>query len=77
MKLDKPICMDEVYTHQKGFLFDDDGMIKYGKSDISIMVKQEVIHERFRKGDYNIRLHIKQKMHKIVYIKLVNVNTLG
>lgn len=37
MKLDKPICMDEVYTYWKILRFDDDDVVKESKSTIHIM----------------------------------------
>lgn len=37
VKLDSPIRMDEVYNHWKRLRFDDDGVMKDGKSNISIM----------------------------------------
>ena len=36
VKLGSPIRMDEVYTHWKRLRFDDDGVIKDSKSNISI-----------------------------------------
>lgn len=66
-KLDRLIRMDEVYSHLKRPWFDDDGMMKYVKSNISIMVEWGVIQERFFKADDNMKLHIKQKLRNVAY----------
>lgn len=67
MKLDWPICMDEVYSHWKRFWFEDDGVVKDSKSKITIMGEWKVIQEIFLKAGDNMKLHIKEKMKKISY----------
>lgn len=48
-------------------MFDDDGMMKEGKLNISILTEREVIKYIFLKVDYNMKLYIKEKMRKIDY----------
>lgn len=67
MKLGRLIRMDEIITHQKRLQYDDDGMIKEGKLDMSIMPESKVFQERGLKADYNMNLHIKEQMWKIAY----------
>lgn len=59
--------MDEVCTHWKRLRFNDDGLMKDGKSNISILTEWELIQERFLKADENMKLHIKEQLRKIVY----------
>lgn len=59
--------MDEVCTHWKKIKFDDDGTMKDGKINISILTEWEVIQETFLKADDNMKLHIKEKLRKVVY----------
>lgn len=59
MKLSSLIKMDEVCTHWKRLRFDDDGVIKDDKYNISILTKWELIQVRFLKADENMKLHIK------------------
>lgn len=65
MNLEKSICMDEVFTHWKRHCFDDDGVMKDDKSNISIMTEWEVIQERFMKADDIMKFHIKEPLRKI------------
>lgn len=67
MKLDSPICMDEVYSHWKRRRFDDDGMMKDGKAGITIMTEWEIFQARFSKVNDTMKLHIKEKLRKISY----------
>lgn len=67
VKHDSPIQMDEVCTHWKKIKFDDDGTMKDGKINISILTEWEVIQETFLKADDNMKLHIKEKLRKVVY----------
>ena len=48
--------------------FDDDGVIKDGKSNISIFTEWKVIQERFLKADDNMKLHI-NFFRKISYLE--------
>lgn len=44
-----------------------------GKSNISIMMKWKMIQEIFLKDDGNMKLHIEEKMAKIVYTETTNL----
>lgn len=65
--------MDDVCTHWTKVCFDDDGVTKDDKSNISIMIEQKVIKERFMKADDIMKLHIKEKLKKIAYPKTTNL----
>ncbi|XP_050908230.1 uncharacterized protein LOC127121837 [Lathyrus oleraceus] len=67
VKFGNPIRMDEVCTHWKRLRFDDDGVMKDGKSNISILTKWEVIQDRFLKSDDNMKLHVKEQLRKVDY----------
>ncbi|XP_050919722.1 uncharacterized protein LOC127137294 [Lathyrus oleraceus] len=56
VKLGGPIRMDEIFTHWRRLRFDDDGVMKDVKSNISILTKWELIQERFLKVDNNMKL---------------------
>lgn len=53
--------------------FNNDWVMKDDKSHIFIMTEWKVIQERFMKPDDNINLHIKEKLRKIVYLKIMNL----
>lgn len=53
-------------------MFDDDGMMKDDKPNISIMIKWEVIQERFMKVDDIMKLNIKEQLVKIAYLETTN-----
>ncbi|XP_050876500.1 uncharacterized protein LOC127080214 [Lathyrus oleraceus] len=72
VKLDSPIQMDEVCTHWKVLRFNDDGVMKDDKSNISILTEWEVIHENFLKVDDNIKLHIKEQLRKLAYPEITD-----
>lgn len=59
--------MNEVYTQWKKLWFDNDGLIKESKSNISIMKEWEVIQKRFLKAGDNTNFHIKEQPRKIAY----------
>lgn len=73
VKLDSPIRMDKVYAHWKRLRFDDDGVMKDSKSNISILTKWKVIQERFLKVGDDMKLHIKKQLRKIDYPKTTNL----
>lgn len=70
MKLEKPICMDEVCIHWKVLCFYDDGVTKDDKSNIFIMTEWKMIQERFMKVDDIIKLHIKEQLRKIACLEI-------
>lgn len=73
MKLEKPTRMDEVCTYWKMLNFDDDGVMKDDKSNISIMTEWDVIQERFMKVDDIMKFHIKEQLRNITYPKITNL----
>lgn len=74
VKIDRLICMDEVYSLWKSLQINDDGVAKERKSSISIMTKLEFIQDRFLKGGDNMKLHIKEQMRKISYLETTDLN---
>lgn len=56
----KPILMDAICTHWEMLRFDDDGVTRDDKSNISIIIEWKVIQERFMKADDIMKLHIKE-----------------
>lgn len=73
VKLHSPIRMDEVCTHWKRLRFDDDGVMKYDKSNISILTEWEVIQKRILKADDNMKFHIKEQLRKTTYLKILDL----
>lgn len=54
-------------------MFDDNGDMKDGKSNISILTEWEVIQAIFLKADDNMKLHIKKQLRKISYPETTNL----
>lgn len=53
--------------------FDDDGVTKDDKSNISIKIKWTVIQERFMKVGDIVKLNIKDQLRKISYLETTNL----
>ncbi|XP_050890540.1 uncharacterized protein LOC127095945 [Lathyrus oleraceus] len=68
VKLDRTLRMNEVCSHWKKLRFDDNCVMKDGKSNISNLTEWEVIQEIFLKADDNMKLHIKEQLRKIAYL---------
>ncbi|XP_050888875.1 uncharacterized protein LOC127094048 [Lathyrus oleraceus] len=67
VKLGNPLRIIEVCSHWKRLRFDDGGVMKDGKSKITILIKWEVIQELLLKVNDNMKLHIKEQLRKIAY----------
>lgn len=73
MKHDSLIQIDEVCSHWKNLMFYDNCVIKDDKSNMSILTEWEVIQERLFKACYNMKLHIKEKIRMIAYLKNIDL----
>lgn len=65
--------MDEVCTHWKRLMFYDDGFMKDGKLNISILTKWKVIKGIFLKENDNVKLYIKEQLRNISYLETINL----
>src|ERR1043165_6356718 len=76
IKLNSPIRMDEICTHWKRICFDDYESAKEGSSNITITTELEIIVDRFSKADDATKLHIKEQLRKVVFLKTIDLKPL-